>query len=316
MAKWSLGANAIIMRAGRVSAGVEQWRRRSGHSCCHWIIDEGRVRRHSSVRSGSQALAPAGGSDRQCVLFAGRRHGVVLCFGPQVRDKASSLRPLLCAQGPSRCGHPAAFFSASGLARVVVCVCVCVWLSVSAIRPALFCSAESAESAQLCSAWLSMALQFCTPIVCTTTGYSNIPWLMLDHSGPLLPVPTSYLGTMDMYVYRVVVSAAQCTSLAPLHVRTHARTNVQTSLAPVSCPAGHESRVQTSRWREACRSPVSQLRCMCCAVAVRVLLSILSVPTSGLPVPCLPVCLPACPPGRLARARHKNHHLPPSRHIV
>lgn len=82
--------------------------------------------------------------------------------------------------------------------------------------------------------------------------------------------------------------------------RTHARTNVQTSLAPVSCPAGHESRVQTSRWREACRSPVSQLRCMCCAVAVRVLLSILSVPTSGLPVPCLPVCLPACPPGRLA----------------
>lgn len=98
--------------------------------------------------------------------------------------------------------------------------------------------------------------------------------------------------------------------------RTHARTNVQTSLAPVSCPAGHESRVQTSRWREACRSPVSQLRCMCCAVAVRVLLSILSVPTSGLPVPCLPVCLPACPPGRLARARHKNHHLPPSRHIV
>lgn len=158
MAKWSLGANAIIMRAGRVSAGVEQWRRRSGHSCCHWIIDEGRVRRHSSVRSGSQALAPAGGSDRQCVLFAGRRHGVVLCFGPQVRDKASSLRPLLCAQGPSRCGHPAAFFSASGLARVVVCVCVCgslfllYGLRFSALLslPSLLCSAQHG-SAWLCS---------------------------------------------------------------------------------------------------------------------------------------------------------------------
>lgn len=175
-------------------------------------------------------------------------------------------------------------------------MCVCVWLSVSAIRPALFCSAESAESAQLCSAWLSMALQFCTPIVCTTTGYSNIPWLMLDHSGPLLPVPTSYLGTMDMYVYRVVVSAAQCTSLAPLHVRTHARTYRLHLHPSPALPAT----------RAACRRavggrPVVRLSVSCAVCAALLLCGSCSPSCQCLPVAsqCL-ACLSVCRPVRLA----------------
>lgn len=240
---------------------------------------------------------------------------MVLCFGPQVRDKASSLRPLLCAQGPSRCGHPAAFFSASGLARVVSCVCV--WLSVSAIRPALFCSAESAESAQLCSAWLCMALQFCTPIVCTTTGYPNIPWLMLDHSGPLLPVPTSYLGTMDMYT----VSSFLLRSARHLHRCTHARTHARTYRLHL-----HPSPALPAT-RAACRRavggrPVVRLSVSCAVCAALLLCGSCSPSCQCLPVAsqclaclsvCLSACLSACPPGQ---SPPKNHHLPPSRHIV
>lgn len=176
-----------------------------------------------------------------------------------------------------------------------LCVCVCVWLSVSAIRPALFCSAE----------WLCMALQFCTPIVCTTTGYPNIPWLMLDHSGPLLPVPTSYLGTMDMYT----VSSFLLRSARHLHRCTHARTHERTDF---TCTRLLPCRPREPRADEplagglsfACQSAVLYVLRCCCAGPALHPVSAYQWPPSALPA-CLSACLPACPPARLARARQK-----------
>lgn len=104
------------------------------------------------------------------------------------------------------------------------------------------------------------------------------------------------------YVYRVVVSAAQCTSLAPLHARTHARTYRLHLHPSPALPAT----------RAACRRavggrPVVRLSVSCAVCAALLLCGSVSAyqwPPSALPA-CLSACLPACPPARLARARQK-----------
>lgn len=119
------------------------------------------------------------------------------------------------------------------------------------------------------------------------------------------------------YVYRVVVSAAQCTSLAPLHARTHARTYRLHLHPSPALPAT----------RAACRRavggrPVVRLSVSCAVCAALLLCGSCSPSCQCLPVAsqclaclsvCLSACLSACPPGQ---SPPKNHHLPPSRHIV